>query len=226
MLSEILPRRQILIFHGVGPLPARPVEAGEARYWSAEDTLRRAVALAAADPDIEITFDDGNLSDLRVAAPLLAERGLTARFFVLAGRIGWKEFLSAADIRELDRMGMTIGSHGMDHAHWPALDDAALNRELAGSKAILEGILGKPVQEAAVPFGDFDGRTLRASMAAGYRRIYTSSGGLASRGMRIVPRTSVAGDDFTVLGAKHRLVSGLRNQARLLKHFVNGYARP
>jgi len=226
MLSELLPARQILIFHGVGPWPSRPVEDGERDFWSAENTLSGAIDLALANRNIEISFDDGNLSDLSVAAPLLAEKGLSATFFVLGGRIGWTDFLSKPDIRELDRLGMTIGSHGMDHVHWPSVDDAALDRELSRSKSLLEDILGKPVPDAAVPFGDFDGRSLRRALGAGYRKVYTSSGGLASKTMRIVPRTSVRNDSYPVLAARDRLVSGLRNHARLLKHGVNGYARP
>lgn len=37
---------------------------------------------------IELTFDDGNASDLTIAAPALQARGLAASFFVCASRIG------------------------------------------------------------------------------------------------------------------------------------------
>jgi peptidoglycan/xylan/chitin deacetylase (PgdA/CDA1 family) len=122
-------------------------------------------------------------------------------------------------------MGMTIGSHGMDHAHWPSLNDSELRRELIRSKEILEDILGKRVLEAAVPFGDFDGRSLRMALNLEYHTVYTSSGGFASKIMRVLPRTSVQNESYSVLGAKDRLLSGLRNHARLLKYRVNGYAR-
>ncbi|MBS7811739.1 polysaccharide deacetylase family protein [Roseococcus pinisoli] len=224
MLSEILPKRQILIFHGVGALPSRAVDSAERNFWSREDTLLGVANAAVIDNCIEITFDDGNISDLRVAAPILAERGLSATFFILGGRIGWQDFLSARDIRELDRLGMVVGSHGMDHVHWPAVDDVALHRELAVSKSVLEDILGKPVLTAAVPFGDFDGRSLRKALSVGYQNVYTSSGGFASKVMRILPRTSVRNESYPVLGVQDRLISGVRNHARLLKHRVNGYA--
>lgn len=224
MLSEFLPRRYILTFHGVGPLPSRPVDAAEREFWSTTDTLSKALDLAALDPNVEITFDDGNLSDLEVAVPLLLDRGLRATFFVLGGRIGWQDFLSAQDIREMDRLGMKIGSHGMDHLPWSSLDDAALHRELIHSRDILEDLLGKPVLEAAMPFGDFNGHSLRTALKAGYHQIFISSGGFASDAMRIQSRTSVRNEFYPVPDPKRRWISGLRNHVRLLKYRTNGYA--
>ena len=64
---------------------------------------------------IEITFDDGNASDVEVALPALRERGLAATFFVCAGRIGEPGYLDADQLRELADAGMSVGSHGWDH---------------------------------------------------------------------------------------------------------------
>lgn len=221
-MGRFLPKIRHLVFHGVGPLPSRPVDAAERPFWSRKDVLASVIDRMQTDPNLEISFDDGNLSDLAIAAPMLAERGMTATFFVLTGRMGERDFLNRGQIRALDAMGMTIGSHGINHPRFTTLDDDRLDDELLRSRGVLEDLLGKPVRRFAFPYGDFDTRTLRRSLQSGYELVYTASGGLASAAMRVVPRTSIEHDTIpdTALRLKDRLVSGLRNHARLAKYGV------
>ena len=51
-------------------------------------------------------------SDFVYGLPALLDRGLTATFFVVAGRLGEPGFLSENDVRTLVSAGMTIGCHG------------------------------------------------------------------------------------------------------------------
>lgn len=82
--------RLILHFHGVGPVPDG-IGSEERNYWCEEDRFKSildSVCTLSTEIPIEITFDDGNISDAVVALPALVDRGLTASFFVCAGRIG------------------------------------------------------------------------------------------------------------------------------------------
>ena len=72
-------------FHGIGA-PGRELEPGEDPYWVDTERFLRILDEIATWPSVRLSFDDGNASDLRVAAPALADRGLTAQFFPLAGR--------------------------------------------------------------------------------------------------------------------------------------------
>jgi peptidoglycan/xylan/chitin deacetylase (PgdA/CDA1 family) len=167
-------------FHGVGD-PGRPLDAGEAAVWIDTDALLASLDAVRGRADVRITFDDGNRSDVDVALPALLERGLTATFFVLAGRLREPDYLTEEDILRLEESGMSIGSHGMDHVDWRSLDSVALRRELADSRTILERITGRQVTEASVPFGSYDRRVLSAARSeGGYRHVYTSDGGPAS----------------------------------------------
>ena len=124
-----------LCFHGIGTID-REREPGESRYWIAEATFLRILDEVRGRPQVRLTFDDGNRSDVAVALPALRERGLSASFFALAGRLDDPASLSAADLRELRGAGMGIGSHGWTHAPWRGLSEAQARRELVDARTI------------------------------------------------------------------------------------------
>lgn len=201
-------RTFILNFHGLGA-PPDWVPSAERDYWLSPlvftALLRTAIAeTARAGTALAITFDDGNRSDLDVAAPGLQALGLTATFFVLAGRLDTRGYLSAADVRELDRAGMAIGSHGFDHVDWRKASDRELDRELIEARQVLEQALGKPIDAVGVPFGGYDRRVLRRLTSLGYRAIHTSDRGFAPR-LGLLPRntmtTGIAAPDLPSLFA-------------------------
>src|SRR5271165_2425896 len=95
----------ILNFHGLGAPPPH-VDSKEIIYWWSKDSFVRLLDQISdrplnAEPKISLTFDDGNASDVLVALPELASRGLAASFFICAGRIGKKHYLDEAMIKEL-----------------------------------------------------------------------------------------------------------------------------
>lgn len=202
-----------LTFHGVGP-PQRELDPSEDRYWISvpffEEILDRIAAAPNADR-IRLSFDDSNLSDHDVVLPRLLARGLTADFFVLTGRIGSRGSLDAEQIRALRAAGMRIGSHGIDHLRWPQIDDQALWHELTESRRVLEDICGEAVTEAAVPFGDYNARVLRALRKAGYATVYSSDGGGMDPKSFPRSRTSIRADmtnahfDLAMSGRRSRL---------------------
>lgn len=179
-----------LTFHGIGT-PERPLEPGEGEVWIGRDQFLSLLDAVAARPDIRITFDDGNASDLREALPALRDRGLKATFFVVAGRLGEPAFLDADGVRELAAAGMGIGCHGMQHRPWRGLDSDALREELVDAKQVLEAVVERPVAEAACPFGSYDRRVLRVLRRSGYRRAYTSDRGPTRSNDFLQPRNSV-----------------------------------
>jgi peptidoglycan/xylan/chitin deacetylase (PgdA/CDA1 family) len=179
-----------LTFHGVGD-PPRPVDPEEQRVWLESEHFLSVLDAAARRTDARITFDDGNASDLEHALPALYRRGLTATFFVVAGRLGAPGFLDARGVRALAAAGMEIGCHGMRHRPWRRLDQHALQEELVHAKRLLEDVVERPVTEAACPFGSYDRRVLRHLRRCGYTRVYTSDRGTARPGDWIQARNTV-----------------------------------
>ena len=131
------------------------------------------------------------MSDAKVALPALVERGLTASFFVCAGRIGKSNYLDAAAIRDLLGAGMTIGSHGMRHQDWRKLHDAALDTEISSARQLLANICGREIDEVSIPFGSYDRRVLARMRLEAFRHAYTSDGGMVQGDRWLKPRNTL-----------------------------------
>jgi len=125
-----------------------------------------------------LTFDDGTVTDRLVAAPLLAEHGFGATFYVVAGFLGRPGCLSVAQLRDLAGLGFEIGSHSMTHRLLPDLDAGALRHEIVDSKDRLQQLLGGPVHHFACPGGRVSRAAVQLAREAGYRSLATSQAGL------------------------------------------------
>lgn len=185
----------VINFHGIGEFPrSRP--ADEAAYWLATDRFYEALDVLGEEvaPDsLLLTFDDGNVSDFTIAYPEIIARGLTAKTFVLSSRIGASGLdLDAEQIKTLDANGFTVGLHGREHLDWRSLKAVALRNQLEDGQKQLQQILGRRVDEVAVPFGSYSGNTLGIIREAGFRRIYTSDKYPTLFHHAVVPRYTIS----------------------------------
>lgn len=118
---------------------------------------------------IVLTFDDGKEDALRLVLPLLKKHGMRASFFVITGMVGQPGYLTWDGVRALDRAGMEIGSHTVDHQRLSDLPDDRVRFELVESRRELEKQLGHPVEALAYPYNSVRSRVVRAAREAGYR---------------------------------------------------------
>ena len=176
-------------FHGVGT-PGRELEPGEDPYWVTRDAFLAIVDELATWPSVRISFDDGNASDVEIGLPALVERDLRADFFVLAGRLGAAGSLDAAAVRELREQGMTIGSHGMAHRSWRAMDPSTRDAELVTARERLAEVAG----------------VARALELGGQRRVDEAVGQLggADGGLREAGEQEAHGDGRARVGVQAR----------------------
>jgi peptidoglycan/xylan/chitin deacetylase (PgdA/CDA1 family) len=194
-------RRFILNFHGIGA-PGRTVPSDELPYWISAGMFEDILDLVQGRPDVDLTFDDGNASDLSIGLPALHDRGLHAAFYPIADRIGRPGSSSAAGLRELVAAGMTIGSHGMRHRSWRGLDDAALREELVDAREIIAAAAGVRVTTAACPFGSYGRRATNRLRRLNYTTVFTSDAAAARSSAWLQPRFSVhESDDVGVIAA-------------------------
>ena len=172
----------------------------------------------AAGRLVGLTFDDGYADFADSVAEVLAWYGFTATVFAVAGRLGgtndWdgdgprKRLMDAAHLRKLVTMGIEIGSHGMRHAHIPALPERSLAEEIVRSRETLELVVETPVTGFCYPYGELDRKTITAVKDAGYD--YACAVHHSDLDSRFaIPRTYVGDRD-----------SGLRLRAKRLRHHV------
>jgi len=138
-----------------------------------------------------LTFDDGYRSMRTVVLPWLLRFGYPAVLFVPTDYIGGFNDFDAGyepeeaicdwdDLRELERSGVSIQSHGASHRSFSKLTLAEQEEELARSKVTLEAGLEKPVEVFAYPYGDggTEPRSTGGALErAGYRAACLYKGG-------------------------------------------------
>src|SRR5438270_1322930 len=177
------------------------------------DSLKKTKSLHA-----QITFDDGEKSQLHNALPLLAEHGFKATYFVTPGLIGTAaKFLGWSDLRALQAAGHSIQSHGWSHKFLTFCSEAELAHELRASKQSLEDNLGSVVEEISVPGGRWNPRVIKACAAAGYRRVYVSHPWIEAEidGLQVIGRFMVR--RTTTILELEKIVARDRNALRKLR---------
>jgi peptidoglycan/xylan/chitin deacetylase (PgdA/CDA1 family) len=151
------------------------------------------------DGAVLITFDDGYRDNLLNAAPVLAQHGYPAVQFVPIAYVGdaqplpHERYLSAHgvhnptvdwdEIRELERYGVRIESHGISHKPLAELEIDEAAREIAISKLELERRLDRPVRAFSYVKGsEADYKPVHPSLVkqAGYDIAFTAVSGANS----------------------------------------------
>jgi len=142
-----------------------------------------------------LTFDDGFRGVREYALPILESLRWPFTVFLVSDLIGGEDvwtrksnpggqtypLLDAEEIRDMQRRGCSFHSHTRSHASLPALDDAGLADQLAGSRQALSQLLGQEVNYIAYPFGHLDARVEAATDTAGYRAAFATQPGFNRR---------------------------------------------
>jgi peptidoglycan/xylan/chitin deacetylase (PgdA/CDA1 family) len=125
-----------------------------------------------------ISVDDGYLDDVKTILPDLQSHHMVATFFVITGRMTEPGFLTADQIRQLDRAGMDVGDHTAHHVDLRQLTTTQLASETAGSRRALQAVLGHFVYYFAYPFGYYNSTVIDAVRSAGFTMAYTTGAGI------------------------------------------------
>jgi peptidoglycan/xylan/chitin deacetylase (PgdA/CDA1 family) len=117
-----------------------------------------------------LTFDDGYRDNYTNAFPLLKERAMTATFFIVTDLIDadLPDYLSWDMVREMHAGGMSIQSHGRNHASLKGRDDDYLIWQALGSLETIEYELGVRPRFISYPAGQYDENTIRIFQSAHY----------------------------------------------------------
>lgn len=169
----------VLMYHAIEPGPrplciepelfrahAAAIAASGASPLTVSELAAALRANELPERGVVITFDDGCESVVTHAAPVLAELGLRATVFCVAGHLGgtndWPRWnparhpfrlASSETLSRLAGLGFEIGSHGYTHTALGAVTGAAVTREVEESKSALEATVGAEVTSFAWPYG-------------------------------------------------------------------------
>jgi peptidoglycan/xylan/chitin deacetylase (PgdA/CDA1 family) len=115
-----------------------------------------------------ITLDDGYQDLYTTAFPILAAYGFKAVAYIVSGFVDQPRYVSRAQVVEMDRAGIEIASHTVDHADLARSSSASVMFQVVQSKHWLEQLVGHPVVDFAYPSGQFNAQVIAALKLAGY----------------------------------------------------------
>ncbi|HKC20809.1 MAG TPA: polysaccharide deacetylase family protein, partial [Candidatus Dormibacteraeota bacterium] len=128
-------------FAGRDPLPSRPVV---------------------------ITLDDGYADLYSAAFPILEAHGFTAVAYIVSGFVDRDRYVTRDEVLQMDRAGIEIASHTVDHADMSQANFGMATYQLVQSKRWLENLLGHPVVDFAYPSGKYNFQTIQLLSRFGY----------------------------------------------------------
>jgi peptidoglycan/xylan/chitin deacetylase (PgdA/CDA1 family) len=115
---------------------------------------------------VVITYDDTDEEQFSIAKPEMDKYGFKGVYFIMTISIGRPNYMSKEQIKQLSDEGHVIASHTWDHSrvdrytYEHAIDEGGKKKivndwdqQLVKTKTKLEGIVGKPIEYFAYPFG-------------------------------------------------------------------------
>lgn len=101
-----------------------------------------------------LTFDDSNLDTYTAAYPVLQKYHLRASLLIVTDFLDTPWHMSWGQLEEMVDSGQVeVVAHTRTHPYLVKVDDKRLVEEVAGSKAILEGRLGRKINWFGYPYG-------------------------------------------------------------------------
>lgn len=185
----------VLMFHSINNVPGNELCIPPALFTSemewlstngyaalSMDELYAHLNAHTALPDkvVVLTFDDGYTDFYTNAFPVLKKYGLNSTVFMITGKIGTSNYLTADQLKEVSQNNVDVEDHTVTHGYLSQMTYSKQYAELHDSKTVLEQITGKSVDYVSYPYGDYNASTLRATQAIGYKLGFRENGGTAA----------------------------------------------
>jgi peptidoglycan/xylan/chitin deacetylase (PgdA/CDA1 family) len=117
---------------------------------------------------VSLTFDDGFVSQVNAALPILDKAGYKGTFYIISGHLATEGYMTWEQVQSLQADGQEVGSHTVNHKHLSQIPFAEQQAEIVGSVPQFEAHGIHPVS-LAYPFGDYNDGAIKAAKEAGFR---------------------------------------------------------
>ncbi len=184
-------------------LRVSPAEFEKQVRWLKEDgwefvTVSEILDRSEGGKRVAITFDDGYRDNLVHALPVLKKHGAKMTLYLVADRsvcpdwpaqrkaaragsdLSSEERLSDAEVKELVASGLVeLGSHTITHMDLTRVTGEEKEREVKGSRTMIEALCGQPVRTFCYPFGLFSDGDPGRLREMGYEAALTVEQGIS-----------------------------------------------
>lgn len=130
------------------------------------------------DKPIVLTFDDGYVDNYTDLLPILEKENMKATVFIITNTIGTEGYLDWAQLRDMQKRNIEIGSHTANHLPVTTLDEKQKQDELNLSKLLLEWNGINTVFFFSYPNGAYDNETEKILKDGQYLGAVTGDAGL------------------------------------------------
>jgi len=145
-------------------------EAGYQSVTSQQVYDYYANGVALPEKPVMLSFDDDDDNQYTNALPLLKKYGFKATFFIMTVTIGKENYMTAEQLKELDKEGHDLEPHTWDHhlvTEYTTEED--WQRQIVEPKKELETLVGHETPFFAYPFGIYDAQSAEKLKSYGYK---------------------------------------------------------
>jgi peptidoglycan/xylan/chitin deacetylase (PgdA/CDA1 family) len=155
----------------------------------------RGAATLPAKP-VVLSFDDGYLSDVRTALPVLEAHHWPGVLNLEVANLKPVWGIRPPGVRKLLAAGWELDAHTLTHPDLTTVDASRLSEEVTGSRTAIRKMFHVPVNFFCYPAGRYDAAVIAAVQHAGYLGATTTNYGLARPGdLYTLDRVRVNGSD-------------------------------
>lgn len=146
-----------------------------------------------------ITIDDGYKSFKENGLPLLKKYGMKSTLFVNTESVGWGDYLTWEELKQVQDDGVEVGNHSHSHAYFVSRPEGDrllyFESDLVLSEKLFVRHLGTKPLTYAYPYGEFSGDMMEMLKNKGYKLAFAQNSGVWNETTTrwAIPRFPMAG---------------------------------
>lgn len=149
---------------------------------------------------VVITIDDGYRSFYTDGFPVLKKYQVPATLFINTESVGWKDYLTWEQIKQLAKAGIEIGNHSHSHAYFmnlpSSIREQQFEEDLLKAEKLFKEHLGFIPKVYSYPYGEYDAGMIGILKKHGYTIAFAQNSGVWSEQSNLmgIPRFPMASE--------------------------------